>query len=375
MADGQRIFQRVTHCLRSNLASVRATAATPWTFQGFFPLSRPDSPVIYADAGPSLIGLVYKRADNTWFHHSTTIPFQYTKGSTIVGRQQRSELFAVLQTLRWAISSKMKNPTFVLDSTSSFGAILKGSTCLKDPKRTHILNRIHILITKHQFLGFVNLVNTKHHPADYSSRVFIENSTRVPPVVATKLAHLQSHPGLTTSSVQTLTQDQTRQAWSTPDWLRWYIRKTPAYPPTIDLFADHTSALTAEYYSLAHPFQATCLQREETVAFFQPPYDRMADHWKACVPYLPPSRGFWGLVPTSFYHQAVQKSFPDLHLCSINLQVNYIHPTLPGDRAAFTSTLFYIPHQPSPPTPSHPLLCICGYLKSIPHAHPQAIPV
>jgi len=63
----QRKYTSVTPCLRSTLVSVWATAATPWTFQGSFPMQQPGSPVIYADAGPNLVGLVYRHTNQRWY--------------------------------------------------------------------------------------------------------------------------------------------------------------------------------------------------------------------------------------------------------------------------------------------------------------------
>ena len=145
--------------------------------------------------------------------------------------------------------------------------------------------------------------------------------------------------------------------------MRWLLRKAPA-PPTFDLFADATNALTLQVSSPLHPFTPTTLLTSET-CFFQPPYKDLTTHWLSCMTHIHTTTGFWGLVPHSFFKQEVLPHFPTRHCCFKKFQVNYKHPTLPGDRASFKSVVFFLPATTPTPTsepvpPTHK--CHCHYL-------------
>ena len=339
---------------RNSLASIWGQAATPWQLQGFFALSVPNSPRVYVDAGPHLVGLVFQ-LQGTWHHLSVELPPKYKKGKPHQ-RQQQSELFGVLAAIRHCLAYKIKEPTFVLDSTSAFGSCLKGSTGIQHWGRIQLLQHICAIVTRTRFRAYLNLINTKYHPGDLPSRVCYTLS-KVPQVTTELLKHIDSHPALVATEPTPFVQDTTRNAWTTPDWIRWLIRKSP-HPPTFDLFADSTSALTIHHFSQANPFHPSILDTTHT-CFYQPPYKLLDTTWKQCASHLPTTTGLWGLVPSKFFTEVILAPH-SLHICSRAWQVNYSHPNLPGDRANFTSTLFFVP--PQRKSTPHTGTCQCNYL-------------
>ena len=343
----QGLYTSPTPFFRTSLASIWGQAMTPWRLQGFFNLIVPESPKVYIDAGPQFIGIVFQ-LEGTWMCQSFPLPSKY-QDQDIAKRQQQAELYGVLLGLKLCIAHRIQAPTFVLDSTSAFGTCLKGSTTANWP-RIRLLTKIQIIPQRTGIRVYLNLINTRFHPADYPSR----HELSLQPVPATVLAQLRfiaTHPALITADPIKFEQDTSRQAWSTPDWMRWIITKSPI-PPTQDLFADQTSALCPNYFSQSDPFNPAVLKTGK-ICFYQPPYKLLSDTWQQCRSHLPTPVGFWGLTPKSFYLQQVRRDIT-CHICACNQQVNYYHPTLPGTRAAFKSTLFFIPG------PSQP--CLCSYL-------------
>ena len=349
-----------TPFFRNSLAALWAQCMSPWDFSGFFPLRRPESPKVYVDAGPFFIGLVFQ-LKGVW--KSMSVPLGAEQlAISLDRRQQASELYGVLVAVRTCMTYGIIKPTLVLDSTTAFFACIKGSVPTHCWTRTRTLQRISTLVQRKKFLAYLQLVNTRFHPADIPSRSF-HNLQDAPRSVQEKLFHIATHPSLLTTHTQPYDPDCSRGAWSTPNWLRWYILKAQ-HPPTFDLFADHTNALAEDFANLEHPFEPQMLDQHTT--FFQPPYEKLQAAWTACQPHLPTSAGMWGLVPYHFYMEVIVKDYHH-HICHSRMQVNYQHPTLHGSRALFKSTLFYLPaldqdHQPLPTQ------CHCHYFNSIPYS-------
>jgi len=342
-----------TPFFRTSLASLWAQCMSPWDFSGFFPLARVESPKIYVDAGPFFIGLVFK-LQGIW--KSMSVPLGAEQLTIpLEKRQQASELFGVLVAIRMCMRYHIIKPTFVLDSTTAFYACIKGSVPTSSWIRVRTLQRISTLVQRKKFLAYLQMINTRYHPADIPSRTF-HTLQNAPQDVQDKLFHIATHPTLLTSTPQKHDPDCSRGAWSTPNWLRWYILKSD-HPPTHDLFADHTNALTESYSDIQHPFDPQVLQSQ--ITFFQPPYEQLQTAWDACQPFLPSLAGMWGLVPFHFFMEEIVKTYP-YHICNSRMQVNYQHPTLQGKRANFKSTLFYMPalEHNHLPYPTH---CQCHY--------------
>jgi len=346
-----------TPYFRTSLASLWAQCFSPWHISGFFPIQQQDSPRIYIDAGPHLIGLVFQLQGH-W--KSMSVPLgKHERSMDLEVRQQASELFGVLAAVRICLDFSIHKPTFVLDSSSAFYACIKGSTKSSSWVRMRTLQKISVLVQRNQFLAFLQMINTKFHPADIPSRTF-HPLQPAPQNVMARLFHIATHPTLVQSQPQAYVPDCSRDAWSTPNWLRWFIMKS-AHPPTIDLYADHTNALAPEYFDLQHPLDP--LVTPGHTAFFQPPYAILQPAWQQCLALIPSLAGLWGLVPCRFYHDVIKLSIPT-HICTFRAQVNYQHPTLQGDRASFKSTLFYIPAIPTIHNPHPP--CHCHYLSTKP---------
>ena len=284
------------------------------------------------------------------------------KVASIPVRQQRSELWGVVQATKAALNYGISGPALILDATSAYGSTLKGSTGVQHWDRNQILQELHIICSKTNFRAYLNLINTLYHPADYPSRVYCSLDF-APQTVKDKLNVIELHPALITTEPEPFRPDLSRQAWATPDWMRWFILKAPL-PPTVDLFADLTSALTKQHYSMKNPFHPQVLQSPE-ICFFQPPYNELSQHWQACLPHLPTAEGFWGLVPKNFYLEELKPSLGKHHICKWSGQVNYTHHTCKGQKANFKSTLFFIP-----PTDRLTTTCHCQYL----HKHKPTTP-
>jgi len=250
-----------------------------------------------------------------------------------------------------------------LVSTSAFCTCLKGSTT-HNWTRIRTLQRISTIVQKTGFLAFLQLINTRHHPADIPSRKVYKLQPATPEVLA-KLAYIKTHPTLLHLEPLKHDPDCSRDAWSTPPWVRWIVLKS-SNPPNFDLFADKTNSLSLHHFDLQNPFNPNVLQAHWT-CFFQPPYQLLTAAWDACQPFLPPKAGLWGLVPKSFFLQKILPTGPG-HLCFKHMQVDYQHPTLKGTRAKFKSTLFYMPAAvlrtslPTQPPPD----CHCHYIHNSP---------
>ena len=338
--------------LTASLTTALAVALVPWRMQGFFPIRVPDSPLIYVDAGPLHIGLVFK-LNNQWFQVSEPLP-NYILQQSPVYRQQAAELYGVLVAMRLAYKYDIQQPTIVLDSTSAFGTCLKGSTNLAWA-RQKTLQRIQYLLQRKKSRFYIALINTRYHPADIPSRAPSMTPKPCDQQVQAKLDYIATHPALISSTDNAYFPDISSDAWATPEHIRKLLLKSPA-PPTWDLFADQFNALAIHYCSLQEPFTPAVLT-EEFIFFYQPPYQLLNQTWSLCLPKLSHTAGFWGLVPTVFYEQHIEPSLPSGHICAMTLHLDYQHPTLPQPGATFLSTLFFI--NPSPQE------CMCSLFSEL----------
>ena len=366
LLNQRRNYYQPTPQLRNTLAAVWATSLTPWTCQGFFAMSVPNTPRIYVDAGPCYIGLVFM-LHGEWMSLSIPLPDRHLKGDIQI-RQQRSELWGVVQATKAALKYGLTTPTLILDATSAYGSTLKGSTGADNWDRVQILQELNIICTRYQFRAYLNLINTQYHPADHPSRVY-QPLAPAPNPVMHLLQHIAVHPALVATNPAPYRPDLSRQAWATPDWMRWYILKTH-HPPTVDLFADQSNALTTKYFSLQNPFRSDVLDSNQ-ICLFQPPYADLLLHWQACLPHLPTTVGFWGLVPKNFFLEEVKPSLKNAHLCTWSGQVNYRHHTFTGKRAAFKTTCCSSSHHLTDCT-THVTASISHVTKHFTHLHCQS---
>ena len=338
--------------LTQSLAACVANCMVPWRMQGFYPLYEPEekSTRVYCDAGPEHIGMVYRNKGKLYIE-SRGLP-KYLAGLPAEQRQQSAELLGLLWSVELIIDKSIPEPTLVTDSQSAFSTVLKGSTQL-NPIRTKILQKIQRLVIQHNLIIFIALINTKVHPADIPSRPksFPDNSSRTR--VKAMLKHIYFHPALIHYEAVPFKQDTSRDAWYTPYWVRNFLLKSPA-PPTLDLFADATNALTRRFCSLDKPFSKDKLDGLD-IYFYQPPYSTMAATWQDCYSVMTTAskQGFWGLVPLSFFNNCVRPLLSS-HCCSRQLDINYRHPSLPVTPGAnFPSLLFFISNS----------LCVCNHLE------------
>ena len=342
-----------TYQLQHSLAATMAVAMCPWEMQGFFALKMPDSPLVYVDAGPQWVGIVFFY-NGYWqqvsFHHPS-----YVMNIPIQQRQQSAELYGVYAACNFCLKLNIQEPTFVLDSSSAYFTVIKGSTTLRFP-RTKILMKIQHLVQRHRFRAYVNMINTRFHPGDIPSRLPTEQKA-VSAAVKQRLDYIRTRPSLITVEPLAYNPDTSRDAWSTPQWMRKIILKSPR-PPTWDLFADQTNALTCHFNSLENPFTPAVFNRS-AVFFFQPPYKLLLETWQETWEALLESSSLqlWGLVPKGFYRNVISPMNQSLHCCSVTTQLDYIHPTVtdqPG--SMFESVLFFF---------SKSSYCVCHYLQAV----------
>ena len=169
-----------------------------------------------------------------------------------------------------------------------------------------------------------------------------------------KLEHLRTRPALLTVAPIAYKPDVTHGAWSTPQWMRKLILRSPV-PPTWDLFADQTNALTQAYCSVHMPFTEKVLIEEKAVFFYQPPYKLLQTTWQDCFRALNklPQLQLWGLVPINFYLDTIAASSLPQHCCNRPCHVDYVHTTIDSSSgASFTSVLFFLSQSN----------CVCNYL-------------
>ena len=171
--------------LQASFCAILATAMVPWKLTGFFSIRVPSSPRIYVDAGPEHVGLVYKLG-RVWYQCSMPLP---SKLLNIKHRQQSAELYGILCAIKLCLSHGIINPEMVMDSTSTFGAIIKGSTSYHN-ERGPTLMKIQYLMLKYQLRVYVALINTKLHPADIPSRIISADisAKRSLPLLKSKLS-------------------------------------------------------------------------------------------------------------------------------------------------------------------------------------------
>ena len=201
-------------------------------------------------------------------------------------------------------------------------------------------------------VAFIGLINTKYHPADIPSRPEVYPESCRASIINQMIKHISYHPALISYQAEAFNQDTGRDAWFTPYWIRSVLRHSPQ-PPSFDLFADATNAITRKFCSIQNPFTVEHLDGKD-VYFYQPPYSTMGSTWQQCnsVMTTASSTGFWGLVPLHFFQQVIQPQLMQ-HCCYCSLQVDYKHPchhAPPG--ASFRSLLFFLS-----PT------CVCDYLE------------
>jgi len=269
-------------------------------------------------------------------------------------RQQSSELYGVYQASILCWELHILEPTLVLDSVSAFGTLIKGSTTITYP-RAKILSRLQTWVLRNLFRAYLLLCNTRFHPGDVPSRQPTVMSLASPAVKA-KLQHIRVTPSLLTTCPVAYDPDLSHGAWSTPEWMRKLILRSPI-PPTWDLFADQTNSLCKDYCSLQQPFTETVFNKE-AVFFFQPPYELLTTTWNqthSAFNMLNPLQ-LWGLVPLAFYMQVLQPSLCEVHCCHNQCRVNYNHHSLPTSSGAlFKSVLFFLSHTQ----------CVCQYLHRV----------
>ena len=341
-----------TYQLAQSLAATMAVAMAPWQLQGFFPLIMPDSPHVYVDAGPYWIGIVYFHQGH-WQQTSYSLPPMILK-IPINQRQQSSELWGVWQAIKLCNRLHILEPTLILDSASAFYTVIKGSTTIKKP-RAYILLKIQTWVLRCLFRAYVLMINTRFHPADSPSREPLPDFTGpVTPAVMKQLDYIRTHPALLTVEPKAYDPDLSSNAWATPQWMRKVILRSPV-PPTLDLFADQTNALTKNYCSLQQPFTEAVFQHP-AVFFYQPPYEMLSDTWPLCRTAIKSmSAQLWGLVPAGFFSSNILPHSTS-HCCSTLCHVDYDHTSAthsPG--AKFESVLFFF----------SPSVCMCKYIKGV----------
>ena len=130
---------------------------------GFFAIDIPTSPKVYVDAGPLLIGVVFQ-LQGAWHVQSFPLPEGILK-VPIVTRQQTAELYGIFRATKVCLTHNILEPTLVIDSQSSFGAVLKGNTG-GNIDRIRILQKLQIVVQRKAFLAYLQLINTRFHPED-----------------------------------------------------------------------------------------------------------------------------------------------------------------------------------------------------------------